>query len=97
MLHVVRFKASDPKYVCKVPTVDGFCDTPFHDGEERAYHAHTAACANRHMDLIQSRSRVNRLPLFYGEGDDPEHEAYMRQVGDRMRREGRLETRRGEW
>jgi hypothetical protein len=88
----------EPTMVCRVPVdADGnLCLHPFYEGEERAWRDHVGKCARDHMDAIRANSPRVRHPWSDPETWDPEYEAHMKKVGDRMLAEGRLETRPNE-
>lgn len=87
-----------PKYRCSVPTGDDeTCGAMFYEGEERKYERHVGRCARQHRDAIEANSPKVKMPIFFDpEQWDPEYEAYMRGVGQRMKAEGRVEQRRNE-
>lgn len=85
----------EPRYVCTVPVAPNeICGRCWYDGEERAYQQHVGRCARDHMDEIHAQRLAERLPAFAPM--DPEIEEHMRKVGDRMKREGRLEVKPSE-
>lgn len=82
---------------CRVPIGDGqVCGKPFYESERRAFEAHVGACAREHMDAIVAESPKTRMPWSDEDTWDPEAAAHMREVGKRMLREGRLETKPNE-
>lgn len=87
-----------PKYRCRVPTGPGeTCGHPFYEGEERAWIDHISLCARNHEQEIHDNSPRVKMPIFYDpEQWDPEYETFMREVGRRMRAEGRVEQRPNE-
>lgn len=87
--------APEPSMVCRVPVnAEDLCLQPFYPGEERAFQAHVGRCAREHRDAIEERRK--RLALFREEAWDPEVAEHMRKVGERMKREGRLEVKPSE-
>lgn len=87
-----------PVYVCRVPVGDGkTCGAKFYKGQEAKITGHINRCSRQHRDAIAANSPKVTMPLFYDpEQWDPEYEKFMRDVGHRMRAEGRDEQRRGE-
>lgn len=76
--------------VCTVPTgPDEVCGRLYYPGEERAWQKHVGECAREHADAIHAERPSVRLPAVY-ESPDPEVDAHMQKVGERMKREGRL-------
>lgn len=87
----------EPVAVCRVPVGGGeVCGKPFFPGEERAFQKHVGECAREHADEIRAESPRQKMPVFDEETWDPEVAAHMREVGRRMLREGRLETKPNE-
>jgi hypothetical protein len=79
----------DRLFVCRVPKADGSACGHVEPLDERSNLAHMRACVAENRESIHSQSPRRRLPAIY-ESVDPEVDAHMKRVGDRMRREGRL-------
>jgi hypothetical protein len=91
----VTHDEEEPRYVCTVPVgPEEICGRCWYDGEERAYQLHVGKCARDHMDEIRAQRLTERLPAFAPW--DEEVEAHMREVGERMKREGRLTVKKNE-
>lgn len=90
--------ADAPIAVCRVPTGRGeVCGQQFWPGEESAFEHHVGRCAREHIGEIARESPTSRVPIMHDPNEwDPEAEAYLREVGQRMLAEGRLELRRNE-
>jgi hypothetical protein len=83
--------------VCRVITgPDETCGKVFRRGEEKAWQMHVGACARAHVDQIHAESLRTRIPILDPNSWDPEVERHMREVGERMKREGRLEVKPSE-
>lgn len=72
------------------------CGRLFEPGEERAWEKHCGDCAMQHIDEIRAASPRTRMPVFDPNAWDVEIDEHMRKLGERMRREGRLEVRKNE-
>lgn len=81
------FADDDRLFVCRVPLGEGVCGHV--ETDERSHIAHMRRCAREHAQEIHDASPRTRLPAIF-ESPDPEVDAHMKRVGDRMRREGRL-------
>jgi len=68
------------------------CDATFYRGQEALWESHVGRCARAHLDEIraQAPSHRNKGTVFDKNEWDPEVEAHMRRVGERMVREGRM-------
>jgi hypothetical protein len=76
---------------CLVPG----CGARFYKGQEIQWQRHVGECARRNIDRIRAAT-APRGPSILHEDFDPEATAYLRDVGRRMLREGRLEMRPNE-
>lgn len=78
--------------LCKV------CGAKFYRGEELKWQAHVGPCARAHIDEIRAvvAERRKALAIFDESAWDPELAAHMRQVGKRMKAEGRLVVKKNE-
>lgn len=86
-----------PSMICRVPTGNGeVCGKLFYSGEERAWQRHVGVCARRHAAEIHAESPRTKMPLFTPEAWDPELSKYMKRLGERMLREGRLVVKKNE-
>lgn len=94
---VPRDYAEDPAFVCRVPVgEEDMCGKVFYRHERAAFERHVGECARANMDAIHARSPRARMPVFDEENWDPEAAAYLKRVGERMLREGRLVTKKNE-
>lgn len=59
--------------------------------QRREWERHFAACVSEHRDEIEQQSRARRLDGLLDPWD-PEVAEHMAKVGERMKREGRLEV-----
>lgn len=87
----------EPFLVCRVPDgKGGICGRLFYERERLAWQQHVGRCARSHEAEIRAESLKGRMPVFDPENWDPQYEEHMRKVGERMLREGRLETKPNE-
>jgi hypothetical protein len=95
-LHVPRGYETGPT---KIVGVCHTCGERFDTaGSEQAWQEHVGKCARRHLGEIMTAraAKKKRMAVFDTDTWDPEYEAHMRRVGERMIREGRLVTRPNE-
>lgn len=73
-------------------------ETRFYAGEEQAWQRHVGRCARANLEEIRARAPRERQRGTPFDPDvwDPEEEAHMLRVGQRMLAEGRMELRRNE-
>lgn len=78
--------------------VCNICGARFHRGGEEAWQRHVGRCARAHLDEIRaaSPSEKRKGTPFDPEMWNPDVEAYLKKVGERMIAEGRLEMRPNE-
>lgn len=78
----------------------GLCDVPYYT--ERGVRAHLRSAghdAQVAIELAEREAKKKRLAIFYdpeAPGSDPEIEAHLKKVGQRMLREGRWEVKKNE-
>lgn len=88
----------EPRFICRVPTnredPREHCGALFFDGQEQRWQAHVGKCARDHEDVIRAHSMQGTM--FDPNEWDPEIEAHMNKVGERMKKEGRLIVRSNE-
>ncbi len=81
---------------CKVVVnaAGAMCGATFYAGQEAAWERHVGDCARKHLDEIraQAPSQRNKGTIFDNDGRDLEIERHLHRVGERMKREGRLEV-----
>jgi hypothetical protein len=65
-------------------------------GQEAEWQKHLGLCAKAHMAEIQEMVEERRKSVFHEDAWDPELASHMREVGERMIEEGRLEVRPNE-
>lgn len=86
-------------HICRV-VVDAaseeICGTVFAADRERDYLRHLRKCVSDHRDEIRAASPRTRMPILDPNQWDVEIDAHMREVGQRMIREGRLEVKPSE-
>jgi hypothetical protein len=68
------------------------CEAKFYRGQEDEWQRHVGACARAHRAEIEEALEKRRKSIFNEDNWDPEIAAHMREVGERMKREGRLEV-----
>ena len=82
------------RFVCRVPTGPrSICGAEFRSHESLVRHLRNE-CVSRHEEEIHTSSLRARMPVL--ESWDPEVDAHMKRVGERMRREGRWTVRPSE-
>lgn len=93
-----ELQAEEPTMVCNVIVdYDGnLCGQTFVDGEERQWQKHCGTCAQANIEHIKAASMRERMPMFDPASWDPEMDAYMLDVGRRMREEGRWTVKKSE-
>jgi len=81
-----------PAFACNV------CGSQFPNEQRAVYERHVGECARAHEAEILAMRPSVRLKggPFDPESWDPEAEAHMRKVGERMLREGRMEVKPAE-
>lgn len=85
----------EPTMICRVPVAeDEVCGKVFYPGEERAFTNHCIVCARQNEQGIHENRLTTRVPAM--EVQDPEWAAHQREVGRRMREEGRLVPKKNE-
>ncbi len=92
-------EAAGGYHVCRVlvdAAEERVCGRVFELEKEREYQRHLRRCTADHIDQIRQGSPRTRLPFLDPNAWDPEVEAHMRTVGERMIREGRLEVKKSE-
>jgi hypothetical protein len=72
------------------------CGKVFGPDQQQAFERHTGNCARAHLDEIRKAGLAHRVPIMDANEWDPEIEAHMQKVGERMKREGRLTVHPGE-
>ena len=81
-------------FVCRIPRGGGICGEKF--ATARSLDAHLRLCTSRHEQEVHTSSLKARMPIFDEESWDPEVAAHMREVGRRMKAEGRLTVKPSE-
>lgn len=71
------------------------CGATFYAGQEERWQRHVGECARRHINEILSCSprERNRGTPFDEESWDPEVDAHMRKIGQRMLKDGDFEVK----
>lgn len=74
------------------------CGATFYRGEVTDWVNHLSECATEHLDEIRAEapSEANKGTLFDPANEDHELQQHFRGVAERMKREGRTETRPNE-
>ncbi len=72
------------------------CGVEFAAGDNVVAHLKSCVADAGHDHRMAEEERKERMAIFSEEAWDPEVAAHMRKVGERMLREGRLETKRSE-
>lgn len=86
-----------PALRCMVPTGGGeVCGAGFTEDQHELFQRHIGRCAKEHEHIWRAESPKARMPVFDQDLWDPEVAAHMREVGQRMLREGRLTTKPSE-
>jgi hypothetical protein len=81
-------------FVCRIPTKDGICGVRC--DTLPAMEHHLRVCRSRHEQEIHEGTLKERIPIMHPDSWDPEAEAYLLGVGERMIREGRWHLRKNE-
>lgn len=80
-------------HVCRVlvnATTGEICGQVFELERQGDYDRHRTGCAAEHINEIRAGSPRARMPIFDPANWDPEVDAHMRQLGEKMRKERRL-------
>lgn len=86
-----------PTMFCRVPTsLETTCGAAFYPGQENRFEHHVGDCARKNIEWVRTASITARMPIFHDDAWDPEVKQHMNNVGERMRKEHRLETKPSE-
>lgn len=86
-------------HVCRVlvaAATGEICGRVFDLDREGDYDRHRTDCAAQHIDEIRAGSPRARMPILDPASWDPEIDEHMRKLGERMKRERRLEVKPSE-
>lgn len=74
------------------------CDQVFYRGEEEAWQKHVYRCAMQRLpEVLEARAeQKRRMEIFQPGSWNPDVDAYLAKIGERMLREGRLVMRKSE-
>lgn len=73
------------------------CDKRFYAGEEQAWQKHVGQCAMDHLpEILEARAEQKRRMAIFNESWNPDVDAHLAKVGEKMLREGRLVMHKSE-
>lgn len=73
------------------------CDRVFYRGEEQAWQKHVYKCAMENLDeILAARAEQKKRLAIFHESENPDVDAHLAKIGERMLREGRLVMKKSE-